>query len=81
MGGASRYRPPPSGAVAEVMARDPEAEGGPPFGGYAGELATLVPFEPGQSPPAAAPFRIPPPDWEADAAERVTELDEQETPP
>jgi hypothetical protein len=56
----SRFRAPPFGAVAEIMARDAEREG-PPFGGWAGELAA-PPAD--QAPaPAPAPIVIPPPPW------------------
>ena len=58
MGGVSRYRPPPSGALAEMMARDAEREG-EPFGGYAGER--LPPPE--ASPPPLPRPLIPPPPW------------------
>jgi hypothetical protein len=59
MRGPSRYRLPPTGAVAELMARDRETEG-QPFGGWGGELATPVP-EP-QAPALPRPV-IPPPPW------------------
>jgi hypothetical protein len=75
MRGPARYRPPPSGALAEMLARDAEAED-PPFGGWAGEIATPVP-EP-EPPPPATPFRVPPPDWEAEAAEREADPREEE---
>jgi hypothetical protein len=64
---APRFNPPPSGALAEMMARDAEAEGGPPFGGWAGEMATRSPEPP---PPATPPTRFPSPDWDQEERER-----------
>lgn len=63
MGGVSRYRPPPSGAVAEMMAKDREEA---PLGGFAGEMAT-----PAREPeiPAPPPIRIPSPPWSEHYAE------------
>jgi hypothetical protein len=58
MGAASRYRLLPSGALAEMMARDAEAEDRP-FGGWAGEMAAPPPGPP----PPPAPLVIPPPPW------------------
>jgi hypothetical protein len=57
----SRRRPLQQNAVlAEMMARDAEAAGGEPFGGYAGESITGGPAPP--SPPPPRP-RIPRPPW------------------
>ena len=56
--GANLHRPPPTGALAEMMARDSEREGAP-FGGFAGELAP--PPEPTPQ-PLPAPI-VPPPPW------------------
>jgi hypothetical protein len=69
-----RWRlPPPSPALAELMARDAEAEDRP-FGGYAGEWAT-PPSEPPPS-PAPVPVGLPPPDWEQEERERRTRVAE-----
>ena len=61
-----RRKPIANAALAELLARDRELED-PPFGGWAGELATPAPVI------VAAPLvrpRIPPPDWDAEAAEQ-----------
>jgi hypothetical protein len=71
----SRYRPPATGAFAEMLAADAEREEDRPFGGWAGERA--VPrSEPG--PPAPSRPSIPPPDWEAEAAEAEADPPEEE---
>jgi hypothetical protein len=71
-------RPPASGALLEMLARDDGTDPAPTFG-PAGELAqpTKAP------PPAPPPIKIPPPDWEQEARERrVRERnDDQLEPP
>jgi hypothetical protein len=72
----SRRRPvQPNAALAEMLARDAEAAGGEPFGGYAGEFAS--PPRVVAPPPAPPPVVIPRADWDAEERERRARVAER----